>query len=89
MLGPLSSGFQHNLKTSSSPGILQAFSTRLGLIRHPALWAEQLLDSWPLQCETAIAGVPELHPVSWSRNSLNPSSMYACVSIDIYISVLL
>lgn len=42
--GLVSLHFQHTLKTSSSPGKLQAFSTRLGLLRQPALWTEQLLD---------------------------------------------
>ena len=35
-------GFQCRLKTSNSPGILQAFSTSLGLLRHPAFWTERL-----------------------------------------------
>lgn len=32
-----SSDFHYGLKTSSSPEILQAFGTRLRLLRHPAL----------------------------------------------------
>lgn len=42
---PTSSGFQLRLRTNSSPAILQAFSSRLGPPRHPALWTEPLLES--------------------------------------------
>lgn len=38
-----SSAFQCGLKTSDSPRLLQAFSTRWGLLRYLALWTEQLL----------------------------------------------
>lgn len=35
--------FQHELHTSDSPGILQTFSTRLGLPRWSTLWTKQHL----------------------------------------------
>lgn len=38
-----SSGFQGRLKTSISPGVLQAFSAILRLLRHSALWTEDSL----------------------------------------------
>lgn len=57
VLEPASSGCQHRLKTSGSPGILQAIGARLGL-PHPVLWAEQLLDSQTLHCESVIVNYP-------------------------------
>lgn len=36
----------------------QSFSIRLKWLNHPVSQTEQLLDSWPLQCETAIATLP-------------------------------
>lgn len=53
-----SSGFWNRLRTSSSLGILQAFGTRSGLLRHRRdLRTKQLLDAWPLQCETDTVGI--------------------------------
>lgn len=43
-----SSGVYHRLKTSSSPGILQLSSARLGLLGHPILWTEKILNFLPL-----------------------------------------
>ena len=31
--------------------------TRLGLLRHPALWIEQLLDSWTFHSQSDIVGL--------------------------------
>lgn len=39
---PAPVGFQCQLKTRSSLGILQSFNVRLGLLGHPALWTKQL-----------------------------------------------
>lgn len=39
------SALQCGLKTIGSPGILQAFTMKLGLLGHSALWTEQLLGS--------------------------------------------
>lgn len=41
---PASLNFQHQLKTSGSPGILQTFAARLEPLEHPASRTEQLLD---------------------------------------------
>lgn len=38
---PTFAGFHHWLRTNSSPGTLQVFSTRLGLLRHLTLSTEQ------------------------------------------------
>lgn len=42
LVSDLASGFQSGLKISSSPGIFQTFSSRLGLWKLPSLWTEQL-----------------------------------------------
>ena len=55
----LASGFQYRLKTSNSPGILQAFSARLVLKRLPTSWTEQLLDTWLFLYETIIVELPK------------------------------
>lgn len=47
-------------KTRSSPGVLGAFSTGVGLLRPPASPTETFLDSQPLQSETAVAGLPHV-----------------------------
>lgn len=40
---PCPSAFQHRLNKNTSLGMLQTFSSKLGLLRHPAVWTEQLL----------------------------------------------
>ena len=42
---PVSSAFQYGLKLRGFPGVLQAFNSRLGLLRHPASWIEETLGS--------------------------------------------
>lgn len=49
---------KHQQLSRNSPGL----STRLGLLRHPVSWNEQLTDSQPSQFEVAIVGIPGLHP---------------------------
>lgn len=56
-----SSHFQHGLKTSDTLKISQAFSTGLGLLRHPASWTEQIPGSQSFQhadsyCQTTYYG---------------------------------
>lgn len=40
VLEPAFLGFQHELRTHSSPEALQAFHVRLGLLRQPASWTD-------------------------------------------------
>lgn len=51
----------------SSLGIVQAFSTRLGLLRHTASWTEQLQGSQPPQHEKVTAGRSRQDHVSQSN----------------------
>ena len=70
-----SSGFQGRLNTSSSPGILQNFSTRLGLQRHPISWTERLPDSHRFGRETATVGLARTH----SASPYDKSHIWTCV----------
>lgn len=60
------------LHTSASPRTLQVFDITLGLIRHPASWAEQRLDSQALWHEdsTVILLTIDLYCVSNQVHSL-------------------
>lgn len=60
---------------SNSPsGALHAFSTRSGLLRYSALRREWLLGSQLLQCETAIARLPNSYTVSLM---ISPCKIYS------------
>lgn len=63
VLEPTFSRFQHRLKTRSYPGILRNSSTRLQLLRHPALLPEQL-HSQPSLDEEAMVALPKQQSVS-------------------------
>jgi hypothetical protein len=83
---PASSEIQHTPKTNSPPGILQAFSIRWGQQRHLASWTEQLLDSQPLQFETAVIELPGWQVVSQSNKLLLTLCVYVCVSVCVHVS---
>lgn len=68
-------GIPIQTKDQQLSGIFQAFADRLRPQRPPGLWTEQLLESWPLQCEAVMVGLPGPHPVSQSSKS--PFDIYA------------
>lgn len=49
-------GFYVCLRTIGSPGIFQVFGARVGLLKHPALWTEQV-GSQPLLKESVLMGL--------------------------------
>lgn len=61
---PVSLTFQLGLKTRGSSGILQAFGSRSGVLRHPALGAEQPRILSFSGVQTAIVGLSSLCCVS-------------------------
>lgn len=63
-LEPASLGCQCRLKTSSSLGTPQNSRGRLGLMRQPVSWTNQLPDLWPFWWETV--GLLRPQPVSHS-----------------------
>lgn len=48
-------------------GVLQSFSTRMGLLRYPTPWFEQLPEPWLLQCE--IVALPRSYHGSQANQS--------------------
>lgn len=62
-----SSAFQYEGKTSSSPGILQTFSSRIELVEYPATWTE-LQRSQPLWHTYCYFGLPFWYGISQFRN---------------------
>lgn len=74
ILESASSGLRCRLRTRHSLGIIQAFSTRLRLLRYPASQTGQLLDSQPFWCKRAIARLSGQYGVSQSNKS--SSSMH-------------
>lgn len=73
--------FNVDKKPSSNPYTFQAFSPRLGLLKFPALWSEEVLFSQPLQCEVATVELPRVHLLSqYSKFPLNIYSSYQLCS---------
>lgn len=61
-------GLLCGLKSSSSVGIPQNSSPRLGLLRYLVLCTAHILDPWPLCQKIPIAGVLGPQPISHSNN---------------------
>jgi hypothetical protein len=65
-----SSGVYHRLKTSSSPGILQLSSARLGLLGHPILWTEKILNFLPLLYLVSMYIYNNIHTHIYNSNKI-------------------
>lgn len=72
-----SSVFHHRLKTTSSPGIFQIFSARLGIQRRLTLWTKQLLGSWHLHQKPPLLD----HLKHIKATLINPCLMYIFIFI--------